>query len=80
MYYVLVDEFAGRFGVQEARAEIVRVQKVLEARRVAPKRIRMLVLGKNAGAMRDQYLQGTFEEQKLMLDYVANTRVIKPKY
>ncbi len=46
--------------MQDARAEIIRVQKVLEARKVPAKRIRMLVIGKNVGAMRDQYLQGTF--------------------
>lgn len=40
----------------------MKVQKTLEIRKVAPKSIKMILINKKTGAMRDKFIKGAFEE------------------
>lgn len=50
----------------------------MAARRVAPKQIKMLIMNQKTGAMRDKYIQGTFEDGRQAMNYIANTQIMQP--
>lgn len=38
----------------------------------------MIILNRKPGAMRDKYIQGTFEDGRQAMNYIANTKILKP--
>lgn len=48
-------------------------------RNVPPKNIMMLVLGKKAGVVKDDYTRGIYENSQQLLSYISGTKIYPPK-
>lgn len=40
----------------------------------------MILINKKTGAMRDKFIKGAFEEGQQAIDYISNTKLLKPNF